>query len=147
MALREARREDVRRIVEMLADDALGRAREQLADMTPYLRAFDAMAADPNNTQYVWGENGDILGCLQLTVIAGLSQQGASHAQIEGVRIASTRRGQGIGRQMIAAVMEIARQRGCTAMQLTTNKSRLDAQRFYRGLGFTQSHEGMKVKL
>jgi len=84
--LREARREDVPLIVAMLADDALGREREQLADMTPYLRALEAIQQDPHNWQYVWEENGEVLGCLQFTLIPGLSQQGAWHAQIEGVR-------------------------------------------------------------
>jgi len=80
-------------------------------------------------------------------VIPGLSQQGAWHAQIEGVRTTGARRGQGIGKRMIAAVMAIARERGCASMQLLSNKSRIDAQRFYRNLGFAHSHEGMKVKL
>jgi ribosomal protein S18 acetylase RimI-like enzyme len=145
--LREARKEDVPFIVAMLADDELGRTREQLDDMTPYLIAFDAIAADPHNTQYVWHENGELLGCLQLTVMPGLSQQGAWHAQVEGVRTVSSRRGSGIGKKMMAATMAIARSKGCKQMQLLTSKSRVDAQRFYRNLGFEHSHEGMKAKL
>ena len=147
MALRRARREDVPFIVAMLADDELGRDREQLSDMMPYLRAFDAIEADPHNTQYVWEENGEVLGCLQFTLIPGLSQQGAWHAQIEGVRTIGSRRGTGIGNKMMAAIMQIARDNGCKQMQLLTNKSRVDAQRFYRTLGFAHSHEGMKAKL
>lgn len=145
--LREARREDVPVIVAMLADDDLGKAREQLTDMTPYLRALDLIQSNPHNWQYVWDENGEVLGCLQLTVIPGLSQQGAWHAQIEGVRTLGSRRGSGVGKKMMAGIMEIARKKGCKSMQLLTNKSRVDAQRFYRTLGFEQSHEGMKVKL
>ena len=145
--LREARREDVPLIVAMLADDDLGKAREQLTDMTPYLRALDLIQSNPHNWQYVWDENGEVLGCLQLTVIPGLSQQGAWHAQIEGVRTLGSRRGSGVGKKMMAGIMEIARKKGCKSMQLLTNKSRVDAQRFYRTLGFEQSHEGMKVKL
>ena len=147
MALREARREDVPFIVAMLADDHLGKGREQLDDLTPYLRALEAIQADPHNTQYVWEENGEVLGCLQLTVIPGLSQQGAWRGQVEGVRTRGDRRGSGIGQKMMVAVMQIARDKGCAQMQLTTNKSRLDAHRFYRNLGFEQSHEGMKKKL
>ena len=145
--LREARREDVPQIVAMLADDDLGKAREQLTDMTPYLRALDLIQADPHNWQYVWDENGEVLGCLQLTVVPGLSQQGSWHAQIEGVRTLGARRGGGIGKKMMTAIMEIARKKGCKSMQLLTNKSRVDAQRFYRSLGFENSHEGMKAKL
>ena len=147
MPLREARRDDVPLIVNMLADDALGRGREQLTDMTPYLTAFDTLAADPNNTQYVWEEGGEVVGCLQLTFIPGLSQQGAWRAQVEGVRTLASRRSQGIGGRMMAAVIALAREEGCKSMQLTSNKSRLDAHRFYRTLGFETSHEGMKLKL
>src|SRR5262249_18300548 len=142
MALREARREDVPFIVAMLADDHLGKEREQLSDTTPYLRALEAIHADRHNWQYVWEENGEVLGCLQLTVIPGLSQQGSWHAQIEGVRTLGARRGSGIGKKMMAAIIEIARDKGCSSMQLFTNKSRADAQRFYRNLGFVHSHEG-----
>ena len=145
--LREARREDVPLIVAMLADDDLGKAREQLADMTPYLRALDLIQSNPHNWQYVWEENGEVLGCLQLTVIPGMSQPGAWHAQIEGVRTLGSRRGSGIGGKMMTAIMDIARKKGCKSMQLLTNKSRVDAQRFYRNLGFENSHEGMKAKL
>jgi ribosomal protein S18 acetylase RimI-like enzyme len=147
MALREAQRDEVRQIVEMLIDDDLGQSREDLSDLTPYLNGFDAIAADPHNTQYVWEENGEILGCLQLTVIPGIGQKGLRRAQVEGVRVKGSRRGSGVGRKMMQAVMAIARERGCDIMQLTTNKARKDAQRFYEQLGFAKSHEGMKVTL
>jgi ribosomal protein S18 acetylase RimI-like enzyme len=147
MALREARRDDVRQIVEMLLDDELGKTREDPGDLTPYLRGFDAVAADPSNTQYVWEENGELLGCLQLTIIPGIGQKGLWRAQIEGVRVKSTRRGSGVGNKMMQAVIAVARERGCALMQLTTNKARTDAQRFYEALGFQKTHEGMKLKL
>ncbi len=147
MGLREARRDEVRRIVEMLLDDELGSTREDASDLTPYLKGFDAVAADPLNTQYVWEEGGEAVGCLQLTLVPGIAQKGMWRAQIEGVRIASSQRGTGIGRKMIQAVMSVARDRGCSVLQLTTNKLRTDAQRFYEQLGFERSHEGMKVKL
>ena len=147
MALREARRDEVRQIVEMLLDDELGKTREDPGDLTPYLKGFDAITADPLNTQYVWEENGELLGCLQLTVIPGIGQRGLWRAQVEGVRVDGARRGSGVGHKMMQAVMAIARERGCDIMQLTTNKARKDAQRFYEALGFEKSHEGMKVKL
>jgi ribosomal protein S18 acetylase RimI-like enzyme len=147
MGLREARRDEVRQIVEMLIDDPLGKSREDPSDLTPYLKGFDAISADPLNTQYVWEEDGELLGCLQLTFIPGIPQFGMWRAQVEGVRVKGTQRGSGVGRKMIQAVMEVARERGCAQLQLTTNKVRKDAQRFYESLGFEKSHEGMKVKL
>jgi ribosomal protein S18 acetylase RimI-like enzyme len=147
MGLREARRDEVGLIVAMLADDELGLSREDPNDLAPYLKGFDAIAADPLNTQYVWEEDGKVVGCLQLTLLPGIAQKGMWRGQIEGVRIAGATRGSGVGGRMIRAVMAIARERGCTVLQLTTNKVRKDAQRFYEQLGFERSHEGMKIKL
>ena len=148
MPLREARREDIRRIVEMLADDEVAQGREDLSgDMAAYHAAFDAIKADPNNTLYVWDHEGAVMGCLQLTFIPGLSYQGSWLAKVEGVRVDRALRGRGIGEQMIAAIIEMSRARGCKQLQLTTNKRRIDAQRFYRRLGFEASHEGMKLDL
>jgi N-acetylglutamate synthase-like GNAT family acetyltransferase len=145
--LREARREDIRRIVEMLADDALSIGREKLeGDLKSYQVAFDAIAADPNNTLYVWDEDG-VVGCLQLTFIPGMSYQGSWIAQVEGVRVDRSMRGEGIGEEMMKFVIAKARERGCKHMQLMTNKRRSDAQRFYERLGFVMSHEGMKLAL
>ena len=147
MGLREARRDEVKLIVEMLLDDELGSAREDPSDLAPYLKGFDAIEADPLNTQYVWEEDGAAVGCLQLTLLPGIAQKGMWRAQIEGVRIARSLRGTGLGGKMIRAVIDIARERGCAVLQLTTNKVRKDAQRFYEQLGFERSHEGMKIKL
>src|SRR5215510_13583155 len=101
MALREARRDEVRLIVEMLADDDLGASREDPGDLAPYLEGFDAIAADPLNTQYVWEEGGEVVGCLQLTLLPGIAQKGMWRAQIEGVRTVGSRRGTGVGGRMI----------------------------------------------
>jgi GNAT superfamily N-acetyltransferase len=148
MALREARREDIRRVVEMLADDDIARSREDLAgDMAPYHAAFDAISADPNNTLYVWDENGAVMGCLQLTFLPGISYQGAWIAQVEGVRVDGSLRGKGVGEKMMEVVIAKSRERGCKQLQLTTNKRRTNAQRFYGRLGFVGSHEGMKLVL
>jgi ribosomal protein S18 acetylase RimI-like enzyme len=148
MALREARREDIRRIIEMLADDEVARGREDLSgDMAAYHAAFDVIAADSNNTLYVWDENGAVMGCLQLTFIPGMSYGGSWIAKIEGVRVDRSLRGLGIGEQMIDAIVAKSRTRGCKQLQLTTNKQRIDAHRFYKRLGFEASHEGMKLDL
>lgn len=145
--LREAKREDIQRIVEMLADDALASGRENLKSMKAYEAAFDVIAADPNNTLYVWDEEGDVMGCLQLTFIPGISYQGAWIAQVEGVRVDRSMRGEGIGEEMMKFVAGKSRERGCKHLQLLTDKRRFDAQRFYERLGFVMSHEGMKLKL
>ncbi len=148
MPLREARRDETPLIVAMLVDDPLGKTREDMAGQAArYFAAFDAIAASSDNLLLVWEEAGAVLGCLQMTYIPGLSRTGEWRALIEGVRVASGARGKGVGEAMIGAAIAMARARGCGLMQLATDKRRVDAQRFYRRLGFAQSHEGMKLVL
>jgi GNAT superfamily N-acetyltransferase len=149
VTLRPARREDVCAIVAMLADDALGASREVLSDPLPqaYYDAFEEMARDPNNRLLIAEKGGAVVGTLQITYIRGLSRGGMRRALIEAVRVASDKRGEGIGEEIIRAVIALARAEGCAMVQLTTDKSRKDAHRFYERLGFAASHEGMKLML
>jgi ribosomal protein S18 acetylase RimI-like enzyme len=133
----------------MLADDALGAAREdaRLPLARGYRDAFAAIAADPNQLLAVAEEDGAVVGTLQLTFIPGLSYQGAWRGQIEAVRIAAGRRGQGLGERMIRWAVAECRARGCRMVQLTTSMSRTGAHRFYERLGFRRSHFGYKLDL
>lgn len=146
---RAARREDLPALVGLLADDALGASREQPSDPLPesYVAAFDAIERDPNNELMVAEMNGKVVGMLQLTYIPGVSRQGSWRALIEAVRVDSALRSAGLGRKMIAWAIDRARARGCAMVQLTSDKSRADAIRFYRSLGFVASHEGLKLSL
>jgi len=144
--IRRARREDVPAIVALLADDALGRTRESPGDAR-YLEAFGAIDADPNQLLAVMEEGGAVLGTLQLSFIPGLSHRGAWRGEIEAVRIASASRGAGLGQQLITWAIEQCRARRCTMVQLTTNRAREDAHRFYTRLGFIPSHVGFKLGL
>lgn len=146
MIWREATRADVPAVVALLADDVLGKSREQ-SDLFVYEAAFDAMQAEAGNTVIVGDEDGRVVACYQLTVISGLSLTAARRAQIEGVRVAASLRGQGAGSALIADAEARARAAGCSLMQLTTNASRTDAARFYQRLGFTPSHIGFKKML
>ena len=142
--IREAVEDDLPAIAALLADDGLGRGRES-GDMSVYQVAFARMTAQPGNVYLVAEVDGFVAGCLQYTPIHGLSRAGASRAQIEGVRVSAAFRGQGVGEQMMAAAIDRARRDGCSLVQLTTDKSRGDAHRFYDRLGFVASHEGMKL--
>lgn len=146
---RRAVRDDVPAIVHLLADDPLGAMREADVDPLPssYYAAFEAIDQDPNQELVVAVANGRVIGVLQLTFIPSLTYQGSWRAQIEGVRVAADRRSAGIGQRMIAWCIERARQRGCEMVQLTSNKSRAGAIRFYERLGFVASHEGLKLRL
>ena len=145
--LRPAKRDEVPAIVAMIADDGIGRGREDASNPQVYFNAFDEMAKDPNNRLLVAQQDGDIVGTLQITFIRGLSRQGAKRAQIEAVRVAAGHRGKGLGREIFLRAIELARSEGCSLVQLTTDKKRADAHRFYETLGFVASHEGMKLAL
>jgi GNAT superfamily N-acetyltransferase len=149
LILRDARREDVPIIVRMLVDDPLGSTRERYEEPLPqaYYDAFETTANDPNNRHMIAEVDGNLVGTLHLVFIRGVARMGATRAQIEAVRIAAGQRGEGIGRKMIEAAIEMARERGCSLVQLTTDKTRKDAHRFYESLGFVASHEGMKLSL
>jgi ribosomal protein S18 acetylase RimI-like enzyme len=146
---RPARRDDVPGIVALLASDPLGITRERLEEPLPsaYYEAFEAIENDPHNTLIVAEQEGQLVGVLQLTLIPGLTYQGGWRAQIEGVRVGAEVRGQGIGRALIEHATERARAAGCRLVQLTTDKRRPEAVRFYESLGFRATHEGMKLPL
>jgi ribosomal protein S18 acetylase RimI-like enzyme len=145
--IRPAKHRDLPAILRLLADDPLGAKRERVEDPLPacYSDAFAAIEADPRNELVVAVREGVVIGCLQLTFIPGLSRQGAERALIESVRVARDRRGQGIGRRLFDWAIARARARGCRLVQLTTDKSRPDALRFYESLGFVNSHDGLKL--
>lgn len=144
--IREAVEADLPAIAALLADDGLGRGRERPGDPV-YTEAFARMQGQPGNVYLVAEADGRLIGCLQYTLIHGLSRSGASRAQIEGVRVAAEARGQGIGQMLFEAAIERARAEGAALIQLTTDRTREDALRFYERLGFTASHWGMKRTL
>ena len=147
VALRRATDADLPALVSLLADDALGRVREAVTDLAPYRRALALIAADPAQLLVVAGDGTDVVGTLQLSVIPGLSRQGALRAQVEAVRVRADHRGRGLGAALVGWAVAEARRRGCALVQLTTDKSRADAHRFYERLGFVASHEGFKMPL
>ena len=147
LEIRDATETDLPEILAMLADDMLGAGRDPGAVDPAYLDALRAIQAEPNSRQLVAVVAGRVVGCFQLSFLPGLSRRGSWRAQIEAVRVTRERRDGGIGAAMIRWAVEQARQRGCSLVQLTTDKRRSDAHRFYRRLGFEASHEGMKLML
>lgn len=143
---RTAGRYDLEAIVSLLTHDPLGQTREDPSESWGhYQSAFDAIDNDPNNQILVAVEGSKVTGCLQLTFIPGLTYTGGTRAQIEGVRIAETSRGSGLGRQLIEHAIQIAKDSGAVLVQLTSDKRRPEALAFYEALGFKASHEGFKL--
>ncbi|HKU98207.1 MAG TPA: GNAT family N-acetyltransferase [Vineibacter sp.] len=149
ITIRRATAQDLGAIVRLLADDALGQQREDAGPElnVRYKDAFAAIDADPNQFLAVAEDDGGVVGCLQLSFIPGLSRLGAWRGQIESVRIASSRRGSGLGHVLFEWAIAQCRERRCGLVQLTTDKARPDALRFYETLGFVASHEGLKLAL
>ncbi len=150
VTLRRAVADDVPALVALLADDQLGRGRERADDpgaLTDYRRAFAAIDADPAQLLLVAALGPRPVGTLQMTVIPGLARRAALRAQREAVRVAPDLRSAGLGAAMVGWAVDEARRRGCALVQLTTDKRRDDAHRFYARLGFTASHEGFKLPL
>ncbi|GGX16572.1 GNAT family N-acetyltransferase [Streptomyces lomondensis] len=147
LEIRAAVADDVPAIVAMLADDPLGAQRESPDDLAPYLTALERLSADPNQHLVVAVREGRVVGTLQLTIIPGLSRRGATRSIIEGVRIHAGERGSGLGTQLIEWAINESRDQGCQLVQLTSDKTRTDAHRFYERLGFTASHTGFKLQL
>lgn len=148
MKFRKATKNDVSKIVEMIADDELGKARENFQTPLPteYLKAFENINADQNQELIiVENENSEIIGTLQLTFIQYLTYRGGIRAQIEAVRIRKDQRGLGIGKTMFQWAINRAKERNAHLLQLTTDKKRPKAIKFYEALGFKATHEGMKM--
>ncbi|MFD5162747.1 GNAT family N-acetyltransferase [Streptomyces hawaiiensis] len=147
LEIRAAAADDVPAIVAMLADDPLGAQRESPDDLAPYLTALERLSADPNQRLVVAVRAARVVGTLQLTIVPGLSRRGATRSIIEGVRIHADERGSGLGTQLIEWAIDASRDQGCQLVQLTSDRTRTDAHRFYERLGFTASHTGFKLPL
>lgn len=149
--MRRARAADIPTLVALLADDVLGSGREDPtgdeAALEPYRQAFNEIAADPNQFLAVVDQDGDAVGTCQLTFTPGLSRRGALRMTIEAVRLHADLRGGGLGTAMINWAIDRARDHGAAVVQLTSDLTRTDAQRFYKHLGFQATHSGLKLHL
>ena len=146
---RHANESDIPVLINMLSDDSLGKLREDASIPVNdcYLTAMRHIQNDPNNQLMVVESEGEIVGMLQLTFIPYLTYKGSWRCLIEGVRIHKNFRGKGLGTQFFEWAIDQAKQKGCHLVQLTSDKQRKDAIRFYENLGFKASHEGFKLKL
>jgi GNAT superfamily N-acetyltransferase/catechol 2,3-dioxygenase-like lactoylglutathione lyase family enzyme len=150
VVLRRAQASDVPAIIELIAADQLGVTRDGVrspADLAAYQGAFEAIDRDPAHLLVVGQAGADIVATMQLSFLPGLARRGALRAQIEAVRIDQAYRGHGLGSAIISWAIGEARRRDCALVQLTSDKSRTAAHRFYERLGFVATHEGMKLTL
>ena len=149
ITIRPATAEDLPEVIALLVDDVLGAGRETFDEQSrkPYEQAFEQIEADPRNDVLIALVDGEVIGCLQLTLIPNLSFKGGLRAQIEALRVKAEYRGQGLGARLVSHAIDVARANKCRMVQLTSNKTRNDAIRFYEGLGFEPTHVGFKLYL
>lgn len=149
LCFRQATEDDLGSIVKMFADDDLGNTRERYEHPLPesYRKAFHAINSDPNIELIVACDDDRVVGVQQITFTPHIVRQGGWRATIEGVRVLSSYRSHRVGTQLMQWAIERAKEHGCQTVQLTTDKSRVDALRFYERLGFKASHEGLKLHL
>lgn len=146
VTFRPATRADLPRVVELIADDAVAAART--GSFGPaHVAGFEAIEASPNDELVVAELGGEVVGVMQLTFVPGISRHGATRLLVEAVRVDARLRGRGLGRALMDHAHSRGRERGCVLAQLTSDKQRPDAHRFYRSLGYAQSHEGFKLPL
>ena len=149
LSYRDATSADLGFIVRLIVDDSVVATNDEpdRPDHPRYLAALKVIDADPNQRLVVAELDGHPVGTLQLTYIPGIARLGETRCLVEAVHIAPTHRNLGLGSEMIDWAIAEARARGCGLVQLTSNKKRLDAHRFYERLGFKKSHEGFKLAL
>lgn len=149
IAIRRADRDDVKAIVEIIADNPIGQKRESIGEDIDqrYYEAFDLINEDPKQILIVAEFEGNVVGTMQISFLVNMSVRGSKRALIEAMHVCSRYRNHGIGHYMMNWAISEAKARGCRIVQLTSNKERLDAHRFYKDLGFKATHEGFKLQL
>jgi GNAT superfamily N-acetyltransferase len=149
LLFRLATKNDLPQIVRMLSDDILGKTREKFEPVLSdnYVTAFKKIVADTNQELTVVEMDGELVATFQLSFIQYLTHHGGLRAQVEAVRTSANYRGQGIGKKAFEYIINRAKEKGCVLVQLTTDKKRPEAIKFYEAIGFVSTHEGMKLSL
>ena len=147
LIFREAQIDDVHVIVELLLDDVLGKTREDISQINVYTEQFKRIAMSQTQKLFVVEFGEDIIGCCELSILYSLTLSCGTRLFVEGVRVNKNHRSHGIGAWMFDKIKLYAKESNCSLIQLTTNKIRTDAHKFYTKLGFENSHEGFKLKI
>jgi ribosomal protein S18 acetylase RimI-like enzyme len=71
----------------------------------------------------------------------------AEDCNVEDVFVSAGARGSGLGRELVSAAIDRARERGCRRMELDTGADNAPAQGLYRSLGFFDSGIFMRRRI
>ena len=147
MTLRNARPVDVPRLVELLQHGALGEGKEDVSDAAAYSEALAEIQRTPGCAVLVAEVDGEVVGVCQVIVFRHFQQRGGRCAEVESMHVHPGHRGSGVGARLLAGAVEVARDAGCYRVQLTSDRRRTGAHRFYERQGFVPSHLGFKLVL
>jgi len=149
LSLRFAEEKDLPDIVRMFMEDELGATRESLSDplMPNYQTIFQSIKEDKNQALMVVEHKEKVIGTCHLTFMPSLSFKGSWRLNLENIHVDKKFQNQGVGTWMVQKAIDLGQKKGCKIIQLTTNKKRYRAKVFYEKLGFTPTHEGMKLYL
>ena len=143
VTVRDATPDDAGRLVELIMGGTL-RSAEDPSDLAPYRAAMSEMAEGSSSAVLVAEVAGRVVGMCQLFFLRHIQDRGGLSAEIESMHVDESMRGRGVGTVLLQEAVARAERRGCTRVQLTSNRSRLDAHRFYERHGFEPSHIGFK---
>lgn len=141
--IRKASSDDLNEVVHLLTDDDFGKTREGSSES--YKEAFEEILSSEYFDVFVMERDNEIIGCYQMMYLPHLSFTGTKRAQVESIRIKSDLRGQGLGKKLMKHAIQIAKDSECGIFQLTSNKKRIEANKFYRELGLSPTHDGYKL--
>jgi GNAT superfamily N-acetyltransferase len=145
--IRRAADADLPRIVQLLVSGSVpGEPSPEGGDIALYRSALQEIE-DGASAVLVAQFGDEVVGVCQLIVFRHLHRRGGLCAEIESVHVHPDHRGAGIGSTLVAEAIDRARALGCYRVQLTSNRAREDAHRFYERLGFVPSHVGYKLLL
>lgn len=146
LVIRPARPGDARRLADLLVAGAVPGEPPRVEDAAGIRAALDDLGSQPGAV-LVAEVGGTVVGLCQLIVLRHVQHGGGLCGEVESVHVAPEHRGGGIGGALLEAAVARARAAGCYRVQLTSNRARTDAQRFYRAHGFVDSHVGFKRPL
>jgi GNAT superfamily N-acetyltransferase len=148
--IRRARASDLESIFRLTQEGSVSAKNDLVVSRSmpsQYIKAFQKISQNEDHFLMVYEVDGTVAGTFHVVYLTYLAGNGREDCQVESVYVDQSFRSQGIGSRMMTWVINEAKLRNCRRVQLTSNKLRKKAHRFYERLGFLMSHEGAKLNL
>lgn len=146
MMIRAAIRSDLGAILRLLRElgDTTHTQSAHVRMSSAAVRAWTRMESDPDRTVLVAEQRGQIIGTLDLVVVANLTHDAQPWAIVDNLVVDPETRGAGVGRALMEDALDRATHAGCYKVELLSHESRGGAHAFYQSLGFDNSAEGFR---